>query len=120
MRSLPVCWVEQLEEGFLKEKKEQVNFMQLLISCIIDQIEGPTGDNDEKAILNTTQILKLALQKEIARHLPDETPASLLEDLVYCQTKHLFLYIQEILDTRLRKILDIAVVYPLRPNLYLY
>ncbi|WP_353277681.1 hypothetical protein [Wolbachia endosymbiont (group A) of Agelastica alni] len=75
--------IEQLGEGFLKEKKEQVNFMQLLISCITDQIEGPTGDNDEKAILNTTQILKLALQKEIARLLPDETPASSLEDLVY-------------------------------------
>ncbi|MDE5066664.1 hypothetical protein OZD63_00940 [Wolbachia endosymbiont of Drosophila leontia] len=67
----------------MKEKKEQVNFMQLLINCITDQIEGLTGDNDEKAILNTTQILKLALQKEIARLLPDETPASSLEDLIY-------------------------------------
>lgn len=75
--------IEQLEEGFLKEKKEQVNFMQLLISCITDQIEGPTGDNDEKAILNTTQILKFALQKEIARLLSDETPASSLGDLGY-------------------------------------
>ncbi|WP_425385890.1 hypothetical protein [Wolbachia endosymbiont (group A) of Barypeithes pellucidus] len=78
--------IEQLEEGFLKEKKEQVNFMQLLISCITDQIEGPTGDNDEKAILNTTQILKFALQKEIARLLSDETPASSLEDLVYASS----------------------------------
>ncbi|MDX5462102.1 MAG: hypothetical protein O7157_00820 [Wolbachia endosymbiont of Tetragnatha montana] len=70
----------------MKEKKEQVNFMQLLISCITDQIEGPTGDNDEKAVLNTTQILKLALQKEIARLLPDKTPSSSLEDLVYASS----------------------------------
>lgn len=75
--------IEQLEEGFLKEKKEQVNFAQLLIRCVTDNIEEPIRNNDEKAILDTIQILKFALQKEIARLLPDKTPSSSLEDLGY-------------------------------------
>ncbi|WP_375604504.1 hypothetical protein NOX90_03265 [Wolbachia endosymbiont of Anurida maritima] len=67
----------------MKEKKEQVNFAQLLIRCVTDNIEEPIRNNDEKAILDTIQILKFALQKEIARLLPDKTPSSSLEDLGY-------------------------------------
>ncbi|WP_264702257.1 coiled-coil domain-containing protein [Wolbachia endosymbiont (group A) of Volucella inflata] len=70
-------------EDFLKEKEKQVNFAQLLIRCVTDNIEEPIRNNDGKAILDTIQILKSALQGEIARLLPDETPSSSLEDLGY-------------------------------------
>ncbi|WP_341814339.1 hypothetical protein [Wolbachia endosymbiont (group A) of Machimus atricapillus] len=73
-------------EDFLKEKEKQVNFVQLLIRCVTDNIEEPIRNNDGKAILNTIQILKFALQEEFARLLPDKTPSSLLEDLVYASS----------------------------------
>lgn len=60
-----------------------MNFAQLLIRCVTDNIEEPIRNNDGKAILDTIQILKSALQGEIARLLPDETPSSSLEDLGY-------------------------------------
>ncbi|WP_353284595.1 hypothetical protein [Wolbachia endosymbiont (group A) of Lasioglossum fulvicorne] len=70
-------------EDFLKEKEKQVNFAQLLIRCVTDNIEEPIRNNDGKAILDTIQILKSALQGEIARLLPDETPSSSPKDSGY-------------------------------------